>query len=65
MTETWYLMEDGTVGDPHEVAPAPARARGAGAVLAMGLLVGVGLLFHRFTLGLLPAWLLVLAWWLR
>jgi|KBSMisStaDraftv2_1062788.scaffolds.fasta_scaffold04226_9 hypothetical protein len=21
MTETWYLMEDGTVGDPHEVAP--------------------------------------------
>jgi hypothetical protein len=36
-----------------------------GAVLGAGLCLGIGILFHRFALGLVPAWLVAVFLWLR
>ncbi len=38
---------------------------GGGALLGAGLCLGTGVLFHRFALGLVPAWLVTAFVWLR
>ena len=43
---------------------ATRGAPGAGAVLGAGLSLGLGVLFHRFALGLVPAWLVAVLVWL-
>ncbi|MEO5618767.1 MAG: hypothetical protein ABIS67_13450 [Candidatus Eisenbacteria bacterium] len=59
------LRNAGGGGDPAQESRPAGRFQGTWALLGAGLCLSAGVFLHRLTLGLIPAWLVLIVFWLR